>query len=203
MCICQQKRGAHHILIGVFIRAEKEHLWKGALTRYNNNNNNNIPCLYSAQYIDPRMKNGHLLQRKRGRGKGASAKLKGALIIGEKGKGHFYKWIGALVKVKGALFLCKKWALPTIFKGEFWGTWKQIGGGGGGGALCPLPPFESRLCVPLPSSNNAALISGCRPSQCMYGILISMVYVHNKYVCTKYAPHWWCNFRFYAISSYG
>ena len=44
-------------------------------------------------------------------GKGVSFKIKGALIRGGKGKGHFNKIIGALVKVKGELFLCKKGAL--------------------------------------------------------------------------------------------
>ena len=50
------------------------------------------------------------LQRKMGtcRRKRGTCGIKGALIRGEKGKGHFYKLIGALVKVKRALFLCKK-----------------------------------------------------------------------------------------------
>ena len=34
--------------------------------------------------------------------KGARFQIKGALIRVEKGKGHLYKAIGALVKVKGA-----------------------------------------------------------------------------------------------------
>ena len=40
-------------------------------------------------------------------GKGVRIKIKGALIRGGKEKGHLQKLIGALVKVKGAPFLCK------------------------------------------------------------------------------------------------
>ena len=56
-----------------------------------------------------RMGNGHFFARK----------IKGALFRDEKGKVHFFKLIGALVKVKGALFLRKRRALLTKLKGHF------------------------------------------------------------------------------------
>ena len=54
------------------------------------------------------MENGHFSQRKMGTCRRKMDTCHGALIRVEKGKGHFYKLIGALVKVKGALFLYKK-----------------------------------------------------------------------------------------------
>ena len=54
--------------------------------------------------------------------------MKGALFRVEKGKGHFYKWIRALVKVKWGLFL--------RIKGHFGDSWKS--GGGGGVGTVPL-----------------------------------------------------------------
>ena len=90
------------------------------------------------------MENGHLLQRKiesRRRKRGAcqtkineSVKMKGALVRVEKGKGHFYKIIRALVKVKWGLFL--------RIKGHFF-----LGGGGVG-----TVPLAKRKAKPVDHS---------------------------------------------------
>lgn len=55
-------------------------------------------------------------------GKRTRVQIKGALIRVEKGKGYFYKLIGALFKVKRALFLCKKGHFPYVKKGHFAGS---------------------------------------------------------------------------------
>ena len=65
---------------------------------------------------------------------GHVSKKKGALKRVEKGKGHVYKLIGALVKVKGTLFLCKKGHFSYVKRGTFRVLEKV-------GALCPpFPP---------------------------------------------------------------
>ena len=96
-----------------------------------------------------RMENGHLLQMKMGtcRRKWGTSPKKGALIRVEKGKGHVYKLIGALVKVKGALFLCKKGHFSYVKrgtlpmqKGALFGCLKKWGGGGHCAPLAPPPP---------------------------------------------------------------
>ena len=46
------------------------------------------------------------------------------IIRGEKGKGHFYKVMGVLVKVKGALFLCKMGFFYKV-KGAHFGYLKK------------------------------------------------------------------------------
>ena len=84
------------------------------------------------------MENRHILQRKLGtcQGKEVRVKIKGAHIRGGKGRGHYYKLIGAL--------LCKKGAYYKV-KGALFGYLKKWGGTVP--PLPPPPPQVRRLCV--------------------------------------------------------
>ena len=125
----RMERNYFHRWKGAFIKRGKGlyfkwgHLWEGTMDNY---------CKGQWELV---------------KGKGVRVKIKLVLIRGGKGKGHFYKLIGALVKVKGALFLCKK--------GHFWGTWKV------GGCAFPCPPPPPGALPLVPAFSNVRKLATC------------------------------------------